>query len=137
MFLEREVVHTKRALASPRIVWRKRFLSEHSRSSQRDIPLRSQRDLVIDGELAAALGIVKPQTLFPQKRAVQRRLDLVQAEVLGCRPNLAPQHHSLVVPHRALHQNRVVFDLICRYPAEEPPPPDKDLYQSMLLRNTG
>lgn len=122
MFLEREIIHTERALASPRIVRRKRFLSKHSRSSQRDIPLRSQRGLVVDGELAAALRIVKPQTLFPQKRAVQRRLDLVQAEVLGRRPNLAPQHYSLVVPHRALHEYRIVFDLITRYPAEEPPP---------------
>jgi len=95
-------------------------LAEHGRCSQCHIPLRCQRDLVVDGELAAALGVVPPQALFPQKRAVQRRLDLVQAEVLGCRPDLAPQRDSEVIPHCALHQNRVVFDLIRGRPGATP-----------------
>jgi hypothetical protein len=113
-----EILHAERPLAPPRVVRGEAMLAEHRRRPQRHVPLRHQLHLIINRELPPAPRVVPPQPLLPQKRPVQRRLNLIQSEILRRRPNLAPQRHSLITPHRTLHQNRIVLYLITRNPAK-------------------
>ena len=95
-----------------RIRGRMRVSAEVGRNAHPHMPHGRQFDVVVDRKLTPAVGIEPPQALLPQKRTVERRLHFVHAQVLGRRPDLAPQHDSVVVPHRALHENCVVFDLV-------------------------
>lgn len=119
VLLDCEIINPEGTLVASRIGGGKGVPVEHGRHSQRDLPHGGQCDVVVHRELAAALGIVEPQALLPQERAVERRLHLVQAEVLGRRPDLAPQRDLLVVAHRALDDDHAVPDLVRRQPARE------------------
>ena len=106
------------AFGPPRVVRGEAVLAEHRRRPQRHVPLRHQLHLIVDCELPPAPRVVLPQSFLPQKRPVQRRLNLIQPEILRRRPNLAPQRHSLITPHHTLHQNRIILYLITRNPAK-------------------
>lgn len=108
-----KVIDAERTLASSRIVGSQPVFTR----SQCNVPFCRQFHIV-NVEIASALCIVPPQTLLPQKRAIQRRLHLVQPKIFGRRPDLTPQC-NLVVPYRALDNDCVLLDFIARQSAQQ------------------
>lgn len=74
--------------------------------------------MVIHSEFPGAPGIVPPKALLPQKSSICCHLNLVEAKVFGGWPNLASHGNFKIINH-GLHNDRVVFYLIRRWPANK------------------
>lgn len=107
LVLESQILNAKGALVSARVVGSQGVPI----GAQGDMPLRNQLHVVAHGELTAAVGVVPPQALLPQKRPIQRRFHLVQSEVPGRGPYLTPQYNPGAC-HGAFHKDAVLLDII-------------------------